>query len=306
MATIKHVVSVSQFLDKKLLGKLFKQAEHLSRLPLAEYPKPLQHLTLATLFFEPSTRTRLSFETAIQNLGGHLLTVENGDFSSAKKGESLEDTIKTVNAYADGIIIRHPEIGSAARAAAVSWVPIINAGDGAGDHPTQALLDLFTIQKSQGKVDGLKIGIVGDLKHSRTQHSLINLLSIYDVELFLISPKSLQLPKEQQDFLKKQNVKFHVADNWDKVIDQLDVMYINRVQKERFKFVEDYMAVKDSFILTMKAVSKMKPTAVIMDPLPRVGEIAEEVDDDPRAIYFEQVKNGLYVRMALLQYLFEA
>lgn len=306
MAAIKHVVSVSQFLDKKLLNDLFTEAERLSTLPLAEYPKPLQHLTLATLFFEPSTRTRLSFETAIQNLGGHLLTVENGEFSSAKKGESLEDTIKTVNAYADGIIIRHPEIGSATRAAKASRVPIINAGDGAGDHPTQALLDVFTIQKAHGKIDGLKIGVVGDLEHSRTQHALVTLLSIYDVELFLISPKSLRLPKEAENFLTKQGVKFHVLDNWESVIGDLDVMYLNRVQKERFKFVEEYLAVKDSFTLTMKSVSKMKASAIIMDPLPRVGEIAEEVDDDPRAIYFDQVKNGLYVRMALLQYIFKA
>lgn len=305
MVPAKHIISTKQFLDKVLLEDLFAQATSLSKMPLNEYPKPLENLTLATVFFEPSTRTRLSFETAIQNLGGHLITVENaGEFSSTKKGESLEDTIKTLNAYADGIVLRHPEIGSAERAATVSKVPIINAGDGAGDHPTQALLDLYTIQKSHDKIDKLKIGVVGDLEHSRTQHALIYLLSLFDVELFLISPAELQLPKEEQTYLRKQGITFHTLTSWKDVIGELDVIYINRVQKERFKFMEDYLALKDSFILTMESVKQMKKSAIIMNPLPRINEIDLAVDDDPRAIYFEQVKNGLYVRMALLQHIF--
>ena len=303
---LKHAISTRQFLDKDLLDKLCSRAAELSEMPLAEYPKPLHYLTIACMFFEPSTRTRLSFETAIQNLGGQLITSENAtEFSSTNKGETLEDTIRTINAYADGIIMRHPEIGSAKRAAAVSKVPIINAGDGGGDHPTQALLDLYTIQKAKGKIDGLKIAIVGDLEHSRTQHALISLLSIYDVELYLVSPKILQLPKSQQDDLKKKGIPFHNLENWDEIIGKVDVLYMNRIQKERFKFIEDYKAVKDSFTLKMNSVEKMKKDAVIMDPLPRINEIDVSVDDDPRAIYFDQVKNGLYMRMALLEYLFD-
>jgi len=302
---MKHVISTKQFLDKKLLDDLFAQATQFTTLPMRDYPKPLEHLTLATIFFEPSTRTRLSFEAAIQNLGGHLLTVENaGEYSSAKKGESLEDTIFTLNAYADGIVMRHPEVGSAERAAAVSKVSIINAGDGTGEHPTQALLDVYTIVRAHGKVDGLKIGIVGDLLNGRTTHSLIQLLSMYNVELFLISPKSLQMPEKYIDSLKKQKVTCTSLDNWDDVISSLDVLYMTRVQKERFKLIEEYQAVKDSFILTKKAVDRMKKKATILHPLPRVNEIEPGVDKDFRAIYFQQVKNGYYVRMALLSHLF--
>lgn len=307
MSAIKHVVSIKQFLDKKLLDDLFQQAKTFAEMPLAEYPKTLQHLTIATVFYEPSTRTRLSFETAIQNLGGQLLTVENaGDSSSDKKGETLEDTIRTLNAYADSIVLRHPEVGSAERAANVSRVPVINAGDGAGEHPTQALLDLYTIHQAKGKIDGLKIGLVGDLLNGRTIHSLLQLLGLYKVTLFLIAPDALQLPAESQEALTKAGVNLQTVTTWDSVLGELDVIYMTRVQKERFKFVEDYIAVKDSFILDKKVLDKLNKTAVIMHPLPRVNEIAVEVDDDPRAIYFEQVKNGLYVRMALLKQIFEA
>ena len=307
MAQIKHVVSVKQFLDKKLLDELFTEAKRFSNLPLAEYPKPLQHLTVATLFYEPSTRTRLSFETAIQNLGAQLISTENaGSFSSAVKGESLADSIKTINAYADAIVIRHPEIGSAEEASKVSRVPIINAGDGAGEHPTQALLDLYTIQNSKGKIDGLKIGLVGDLLNGRTIHSLIRLLSLYKVKLYLIAPDVLQMPEQYQEVLRKAGIDFELLPTWDDALGKLDVIYMTRVQKERFKLIEDYLAVKDSFIMDKAVLAKLNKSAVIMHPLPRVNEIAVEVDDDPRAIYFDQVKNGLYVRMALLQYIFKA
>ena len=305
MKTIKHVISISQFTDKKLLNDLFKQADAFSEMPLADYPKPLEHLTVATVFYEPSTRTRLSFETAIQNLGAHLITTENaGSFSSAIKGESLEDSIKTLNAYADAIVLRHPEIGAAERAAEVSKVPIINAGDGAGEHPTQALLDLYTIQKAKGKIDGLKIALVGDLLNGRTIHSLIRLLSLYKTTLYLIAPDALKMPDEYLQVLKKAGVKFELLDTWNRALGEIDVIYMTRVQKERFKFVEDYMAVKDSFIFDQKALKQLNKQAIVMHPLPRVNEIAVEVDDDPRALYFEQVRNGLYVRMALLQHIF--
>jgi aspartate carbamoyltransferase catalytic subunit len=304
---MQNVVSVKQFTDKKLLDKLFASASRMQALPLNEYPKPLKSLTLATIFYEPSTRTRLSFETAIQNLGGQLISTENaGEFSSAIKGETLEDTIKVINAYADGIVIRHPEAGSAKRAAEVSSVPIINAGDGVGEHPTQALLDTYSMYRLKGKLDGLKIALVGDLLNGRTVHSLIPLLSIYDIEFFFIAPPSLRLPQEYLDELDKKSVKYTVLDNWQDAIGKVDVLYMTRVQKERFKQIEDYQKVKDDFILTAAEVNKMKKDAIILHPLPRVNEIAVEVDDDPRAKYFEQVKNGLFLRMALLDYIYNS
>jgi len=302
---LKHVTSVKQLADKSLLDSLMKRAAELQAMPLSEYPKPLQDLTICSIFFEPSTRTRLSFDTAIQNLGGHLISVENAsDSSSGKKGESLEDTIKTLNCFADGIVIRHPEVGSADRAAAVSDVPVISGGDGAGEHPTQALLDLYTILKSKGKIDGLQIGVAGDLLNSRTMHSLCQLLSMYDVELLLVSPDSLKMPEQYKKILKTSGVKFSEHKSWDKIISTVDVLYTNRIQKERFKFIEDYQAVKDSFILTLPMVKTMKKDAVIMNPLPRINEIDVAVDDDPRAIYFQEVRNGLYARMALLENIF--
>lgn len=303
---LKHAISTTQFLDKGLLDRLCKRAAELAAMPLAEYPKPLEHLTIASIFFEPSTRTRLSFETAIQNLGAHLITVENaGESSSGKKGESLEDTIRVINCYADGIIMRHPEIGSAARAAAVSQVPIINAGDGAGDHPTQGLLDTYTIYKAKKSPNGLKIAFVGDLLFGRTVHSLAQLLSLYKVEFVFISPGSLRMPKEYLADLTRKGIKYTELDSWDKVIGDVDVLYMTRVQKERFKLVEDYMAVKDSFILNLPIVKKMKKDAIIMHPLPRVNEIEPAVDADPRAMYFQEVRNGLYMRMALLEHMFD-
>jgi aspartate carbamoyltransferase catalytic subunit len=302
---LEHVLSVKQFNDKALLQELFESAAKLQAMPAAEYPKPLKNHTLATIFYEPSTRTRLSFETAIQNLGANLISTENaGEFSSAIKGESLEDTIRTINAYADGIVIRHPEVGAAQRASTVSDVPIINAGDGAGEHPTQALLDAYSIYKAKGKIDGLKIGLVGDLLNGRTVHSLMPLLSQYDVEFFLISPASLQMPDSYLKTLDERSIKYSLHDSWQDVIGQVDVLYMTRVQKERFKSVEDYQKVKDDFILTMDQVKQMKQDAIILHPLPRVNEISTEVDADPRAQYFQEVKNGLFMRMALLNYIY--
>lgn len=302
---MRNIIDVDQLADKTLLHRLFRRADAFRDMPPSDYPKPLQHLTICTIFFEPSTRTRLSFETAIQNLGGQLITVENaGDYSSAKKGESLEDTIKTIQEYANGIVIRHPEIGSAERAAKVSRVPIINAGDGAAQHPTQALLDLYTIHQAKGAIDGLKVVLVGDTLNSRTIHSLAKLLSLYKVEILLLAPPALRIPQEYLDLFQKLAIPFSLHETWDEVIEVADVVYINRVQKERFKSMEEYEAVKDSCILTLALVQRMKTDAIIMDPLPRVNEIELAVDDDPRAIYFQQVRNGLYTRMALLEYVF--
>jgi aspartate carbamoyltransferase catalytic subunit len=304
---MKHVLSVQQFADKALLKKLFEAAAKMQALPPAEYPNLLEHLTLATIFYEPSTRTRLSFETAVQNLGGHIITTENaGEFSSAIKGESLEDTIKVINAYADGIVLRHPEVGAAERAAAVSNVPIFNAGDGIGEHPTQALLDMYSMYRSKDNLDNLKIGLVGDLLYGRTVHSLLPLLSLYKVELYLLSPKSLRLPKSYLKELDKQSVPYTVLDSWQDALSEVDVLYMTRVQKERFKLIEEYQAVKDDFILTPELVKQMKKDAIILHPLPRVNEIDPAIDSDPRAQYFQQVKNGLFLRMALLAYLYNS
>lgn len=301
---MKHVLSVKQFTDKKLLSDLFESAAKLQAMKPAEYPQSLKDRTLATIFYEPSTRTRLSFEAAIQNLGGSLLTTENASqFSSAIKGESLEDTIKVINAYADGIVLRHNEAGAAQRAADVSSVPVINAGDGVGEHPTQALLDVYSIQKNKGRIDGLKIGLVGDLLNGRTVHSLMPLLSLYNAKFYLISPESLRMPDSYLKDLGKDS--YEVLDGWHEALSEVDVLYMTRVQRERFGSIEDYEKVKDDFILTQPLVQKMKKDAIILHPLPRVNEIATDVDGDPRAKYFEQVRNGLFLRMALLSYIYD-
>lgn len=302
---MKHVISVKQFQDKSLLEDLFESAAKFQSLKPSNYPKVLENKIVATLFYEPSTRTRLSFESAVQRLDGMIISTESaGQFSSAAKGETIEDTIRIIMGYADAIVIRHPERGSAEQAAACSTVPIINAGDGTGEHPTQALLDLYTIQKSKGKVDGLKIGLVGDLVYGRTIHSLIQLLKLYNVTLYFIAPDVLQLPDEYQKLLRAADITFELMPNWNKVIDQVDVLYMTRIQKERFKSEKDYDAVKNSFILSKADLEKLRAEAVILHPLPRVIEIPPEVDSDPRALYFEQAKNGLYLRMALLEHIF--
>ena len=303
---MRHAVSVKQFSDKTLLASLFKRAGELQALPIAEYPKSLQHMTLATIFYEPSTRTRLSFEAAIQNLGANLISTENaGQFSSAIKGESLEDTIRIISSYTHGIVIRHPENDSAERAAAVSGVPIINAGAGTHEHPTQALLDMYTIFRRHKKIDGLRIALVGDLANGRTVHSLIPLLSLYAVaKIYLVAPSSLRMPDEYLTALDKHKITYEVLDSYENILSELDVLYMTRVQKERFPSTEAYDAVKNSFVFTLADAAKMKPDASILHPLPRVNEIAPEVDADARAQYFQQAGNGLFMRMALLEWIY--
>lgn len=300
---MQDIVSIKQFEDPAVIEKLFAQAAKLKATDPKDYPKPLQHKVVATLFYEPSTRTRLSFETAIARLGGDVVSTENaGQFSSAAKGETLQDTIRTINGYADAIVLRHPMLGAAGIAAENSEVPIINAGDGAGEHPTQALLDLFTILEAKGSANGLKIGLVGDLLNGRTIHSLIHLLAMYKAEIYCIAPEVLQLPESYQEELTKSKSTFHLLNSWDEVLPELDVLYITRVQKERFDTIEEYEAVKNHFIFDAKALKKLNKDAIIMHPLPRVNEISPEVDTDPRALYFEQARNGLFVRMALLDH----
>ena len=300
---IKHILSAKQFLSKNLLMEIFKKADAFETLDKAgKLPDSLKGKILSCLFYEPSTRTRFSFESAMLKLGGQVISAESaGQFSSAVKGETLQDSIKVVSGYADIIVLRHSEIGSAKKAAAISDVPIINAGDGAGEHPTQAILDFYTIVKELGRIDNFKIGFAGDLLNSRTMHSIIYLLSICkNVEIFLMSPSQLRLPARYKLILKKQKIRFRESEGFGNTLGQIDILYTNRIQKERFASPELYEKVKDSFVFNITLLKKLKSTAAILNPLPRVNEISPEVDKDKRAAYFRQAKNGLYIRMALL------
>ncbi len=306
--SLDHVLSVSQFFNPSLLEQLFSRAAYLERADKGNYLEPtLKNKMLATLFYEPSTRTRFSFESAMQKLGGNVITTESaGMFSSAIKGETLEDTIKITSGYADAIVLRHPELGSAARAAVVSEVPVINAGDGPGEHPTQALLDIYTIKKELGRIEGLKVAMVGDLRYGRTVHSLLQLLALFpNVSMYFVSPQAVELPEKYSIYLTENGVQFNYLQEFDSILGEIDVMYVTRIQKERFASQDDYDVVKDAFVITSKTLEKMKQNSIVMHPLPRVGEILPEVDMDPRAAYFRQAKNGLYVRMALLELLMQ-
>jgi len=306
MEKLRHVLSNKQFEDPELLEYLFVSAEQLERDDAARMlDRVLQGRILATIFYEPSTRTRFSFESAMQKLGGGLLTQENAsDNSSAAKGETIADTIRVVGNYADAIVIRHPQEGTAGEAAAISQVPIINAGDGAGQHPTQALLDLYTIRRETGRLDRLRVVIIGDLKYGRTIHSLLPLLTLSpDVSVDLISPESLRLPTIYAEEMRLRGVNFRELESLDGVLETADVVYVTRVQRERFATQEAYDAVKDIYRIDAAAANRMKQHAIIMHALPRVNEISPDVDRDSRAAYFRQTKNGLYVRMALLKYL---
>jgi len=258
---------------------------------------------LANLFYEPSTRTSSSFTAAMERLGGSVIPINEVRYSSVSKGESLPDTVRTLEAYADVIVLRHPEVGSAALAAKYTRKPIINAGDGIGEHPTQALLDLFTIQEELGRIDGLTVTMVGDLKYGRTVHSLARLLALYDVRLNYVSPEKLRFPPE---IIQEVNDKVpgiipqKEYRRLEEVIGESDVVYMTRIQKERFDDLEEYEKLKNYFILTPELMKLAKEEMIVMHPLPRVGEISMEVDSDPRAAYFRQVEYGLYVRMALL------
>jgi len=306
MEKLKHVISARQFTDPEFLQGLFESANRMERDDVFRaLTGPLRGRILATLFFEPSTRTRFSFEAAMQKLGGGVLTAENARTnSSATKGESIRDTIRVVSEYANVIAIRHYEEGAAEEAARISPVPIINAGDGSGEHPTQALADIYTIKKEIGWLAGLRVALVGDLLYGRTIHSLLPMLSLYSgVTIDLISPPQLRLPQKYRDFLKEKKIPFNEGERLDGVIEQADVAYITRVQSERFASREDYDAVKDVYVIDADMANRMKQEAIIMHALPRVNEIAPEVDGNSRAAYFRQAKNGLYIRMALLKYL---
>ena len=262
---------------------------------------------LATLFYEPSTRTRLSFESAMLELGGSVLGFSEANSSSAAKGESVADTARTVSCYADIIAMRHPKEGAPLVAARKSLIPVINAGDGGHNHPTQTLTDLLTIKREKGRFDGLTIGLCGDLKFGRTVHSLICAMSRYEnVKFILISPNELKIPEYlRQEYLIDKNIDFVETDDLVGVMPQLDILYMTRVQKERFFNEADYLRLKDSYILTLDKMKNSKPDLSVLHPLPRVNEIAVEIDDDPRACYFKQVFNGKIIRMALILKLLE-
>ena len=262
---------------------------------------------LATLFYEPSTRTRLSFDAAMLNLGGSVLGFASADSSSATKGESVSDTIRVISCYADICAMRHPTEGAAYVASTKSSIPVINAGDGGHQHPTQTLTDLYTIRSLKGRLSNMTVGLCGDLKFGRTVHSLINALSRYEgIRFILISPPELKVPDYiKESVLDAKNIEYRETTSLDDAIADLDILYMTRVQKERFFNEEDYIRMKDCYILDKEKMKLAKPDMYVLHPLPRVNEISVEVDDDPRAAYFKQVQNGVYVRMALIMTLLE-
>ena len=267
-----------------------------------KYSEVCKGKKLATLFFEPSTRTRLSFEAAMIELGGNVLGFSSADSSSATKGESVHDTVQVVGCYADIIAMRHPKEGAPLLASLKSPVPIINAGDGGHAHPTQTLTDLLTIQREKGRLENFTIGFCGDLKFGRTVHSLIKALSRYqNIRYILISPQELQVPDYiREEVFEENNIPYEQVESMEDVIGDLDILYMTRVQKERFFNEADYIRLRDTYILDTEKLKKAKPDMSILHPLPRVNEISTEVDDDPRACYFKQVMNGKHVRMALI------
>lgn len=297
-----HIIEIQQFKDKSLLNEIFDLAKRMEE-NYQTFTLQGRKKILATLFYEPSTRTRLSFESAMKRLGGDVISTEDAPhFSSMVKGESLTDTIRVIGNFSDIIVLRHYEEGSCKKASLVSDVPIINAGDGAGQHPTQALLDLYTIKNEIGRTNHLKVGLLGDLLYSRTIHSLVWLLAQEeDIELYFISPSEIRMPYRLIDYLKGKGVYFKEDCSLMDVAPFLDILYVTRIQKERFKDPASYERVKDSYCLNKKILSLMKKSSRILHPLPRVSEIPEEIDKDPRAGYFRQARNGLYLRMALLK-----
>jgi aspartate carbamoyltransferase catalytic subunit len=293
----RDIVSIKDF-SRKEINYLLNRSHAME--PIARKGSDiLKGKILATLFFEPSTRTRLSFEAAMLKLGGSTIGFAEAEIASVRKGENLADTVRTVENYADIIALRHPLEGAAKLAAEFSNVPILNAGSGAEEHPTQAFMDLYTIQKEKGKIDGLKIALVGDLRYGRTVHSLAYALSLYNIELYLISPESLRMRREVIRAIKD---KISIVEdiNLEKIIPQIDVLYVTRIQKERFPDPAEYAKVKGIYRIDLNTLKSAKKDMIILHPLPRVDEIASEVDSKPQARYFQQVWNGIVVRMALL------
>lgn len=296
---MRHLMSPLDFSVEEL-DKLFNLANDIEKNP-QKYAHVCDGKKLATCFYEPSTRTRLSFEAAMLNLGGNVLGFSEASSSSAAKGESVSDTIRVISCYADICAIRHPKEGAPMVAASHSLIPIINAGDGGHQHPTQTLTDLLTIRNLHGNLNGFTIGLCGDLKFGRTVHSLIRALLRYNnVHFVFISPEELRIPDYIIDELNEQNATYEEVIKLDDVIGKLDILYMTRVQKERFFNEEDYVRLKNFYILTKEKLDKARKSCIVLHPLPRVNEISVEVDDDPRACYFKQAQYGVYVRMALI------
>ena len=297
---MKHLIDIKN-LTVEEINELIKVANDIIQ-NKEKYSHKCDGKKLATLFFEPSTRTRLSFEAAMMELGGNVIGFSSADTSSASKGETVSDTIKVIGCYADIIAMRHPKEGAPLVASLKSTVPVINAGDGGHNHPTQTLTDLLTIQREKGRLENLTIGLCGDLKFGRTVHSLITAMSRYkNIEFILISPNELKIPEYiKRDILEKNNIKWTETNDIEEYMDKLDILYMTRVQKERFFNEEDYIRLKDYYILNKEKLEKAKKDLCIMHPLPRVNEISIDVDDDPRAAYFRQVENGKHIRMALI------
>ncbi|MBJ7599273.1 aspartate carbamoyltransferase [Candidatus Nephthysia bennettiae] len=301
----RHVLESQQF-SRELLDEIFDRADAMRADPRRAASR-LQGRIMAALFYEPSTRTRLSFESAMLRLGGRTIGTDNArEFSSAAKGETLEDTVRILGGYADVIVLRHHEQGAAVRAAAVSDVPVINAGDGKGQHPTQALLDLYTIKDELGRVDGVRVAIVGDLANGRTARSLAYLLSKYkDVELWFVAPNQVQMGQDIKDHLNEHQVRWQETGDLDEVLPTIDVVYQTRIQKERFADDASYQAVRGVYVVDQDTMGRLSPYAIVMHPLPRVDEIDPAIDSDPRAAYFRQARNGVQIRMALLDMVVE-
>ena len=301
---MRHLLSPLDMSVEELDG-LFDLANDIEKNP-DKYKDACRNKKIATLFYEPSTRTRLSFEAAMINLGGQVLGFSEAASSSAAKGESLADTIKVVSCYADICAMRHPKEGSALVAANNANIPVINAGDGGHQHPTQTLTDLLTIRSLKGKLGGFTIGLCGDLKFGRTVHSLINALLRYDdIKFVLISPEELKVPDYIREAIEEAGSEYEEVTNLDDVMGDLDILYMTRVQRERFFNEEDYIRLKDSFILTKEKMKDAREDMLVLHPLPRVNEISVKVDKDPRAVYFKQAQYGVYVRMALILKLME-
>ncbi len=295
----KSLVSIHDFSKEEQL-RILEMAKEFEKEPNSNL---LDGHVIASLFFEPSTRTRLSFETAIQRMGGRVIGFADANISSTSKGESLMDSIKTVALYSDLIIMRHPIEGSARFASEVSDVPVINAGDGANQHPTQCLLDMYSIMKTQGSLDNLNVAFVGDLKYGRTVHSLAIALTNFNCTFHLVSPEELKLPSSVKQHIKDKNLQYYQYTDMMEAIPKADILYMTRIQRERFSDPVDYEKVKNAYILTRQMLGNTKPNMRILHPMPRVNEIEEQIDADPRAYYFQQALNGVFVRQALLAYL---
>ena len=303
MDSLFHVLEAQQF-SRDVMNEIFGVTREMEHVVSRYGSNILNRRIMATLFYEPSTRTRLSFEAAMYRLGGEVITTESArEFSSAAKGETLEDTIRIVEGYSDVIVLRHYEGGSARRAADAASVPIINAGDGPGQHPTQALLDVYTIQKEIGRLDGIHVALVGDLANGRTARSLAYLLTKYEgVKLYFVAPNVVRMRDDIKGYLTEHGVVFEEEEDLMSVMSKVDVVYQTRIQRERFgDRIQDYERARGKYIIDMETMSALSENAIVMHPLPRVDEIDPAVDTDPRAAYFRQAHNGVFIRMALLQ-----